>query len=443
MGVFLDGFDLFIIGVAIPLIARDFAPDPFITGLIAAAAVLGSVFGGFLGGRFTDHYGRKKLYIVDLLFFIVFGILSAFSWDVTSLIIFRFLLGIGVGVDYPICASYVSEFMPTRLRGRMLIGAFSFQALGMLFGALTGVVILYIYPEDAAWRWMLGFGAIPAIIVLILRTTVPESPRWLMDKEHYEKAAQVIAKIIPDLQDKVSDIIADTVAHTEKAKEKAKGFGHLFKKKYLRRTVLAVVPWFCMDIATYGIGLFTPTILAIITFDHETTFIARDLAATKGAAFLDIFLILGFLLNIWLVERWGRIRLQILGFAGMAIGLLILAYASGTGTAGAASLYLVIPGFIMFNLLMNMGPNATTFILPAELFPTSLRATAHGLATSAAKLGATVGIFLLPILQSSVGIPATLVVVSMAAIIGLVVTAIFRVNTMGRSLEDINPGDIT
>jgi len=117
MGVFLDGFDLFIIGVALPLISREFSPDPFITGLIGASAVLGSVLGGFLGGRFTDLYGRKSLYLVDLGFFIVFGLLSALSWDVWSLILFRFLLGVGVGVDYPICASYVSEFMPSRIRG--------------------------------------------------------------------------------------------------------------------------------------------------------------------------------------------------------------------------------------------------------------------------------------------------------------------------------------
>ena len=118
MGVFLDGFDLFIIGVALPLIAREFSPMPFMTGMIGAAAVLGSVLGGFLGGRFTDRYGRKALYILDLGFFIVFGLLSGFAWDIGSLIFFRFMLGIGVGVDYPICASYVSEFMPTRIRGK-------------------------------------------------------------------------------------------------------------------------------------------------------------------------------------------------------------------------------------------------------------------------------------------------------------------------------------
>jgi len=161
MGVFLDGFDLFIIGIALPLIVREFNPGPVGIGFIGAAAVLGSVLGGFLGGKFIDHYGRKSLYIVDMVFSLAFGLMSAFSWNVWSLIAFRFLLGMGVGVDYPICASYVSEFMPTRIRGRMLISSFSFQAIGMLFAALMGLLILNIYPEEVAWRYMLAAGAVP------------------------------------------------------------------------------------------------------------------------------------------------------------------------------------------------------------------------------------------------------------------------------------------
>lgn len=126
----------------------------------------------------------------------------------------------------------------------------------------------------------------------------------------------------------------------------------------------------------------------------------------------------------------------------MALGLCMLAIASATAVQGSESLYLVIPGFILFNLLMNMGPNATTFVLPAELFPTSMRASAHGIATSAAKLGGALGIFLIPILQSSIGIPSTLITVSAAAILGLIVTAAFQVHTTGKTLEEINPIDI-
>jgi putative MFS transporter len=137
----------------------------------------------------------------------------------------------------------------------------------------------------------------------------------------------------------------------------------------------------------------------------------------------------------------GRIMLQILGFGGMTLGLSILAIASATAVQGEASLYSVL-GFILLNFLMNMGPNATTFILPAELFPTGMRASAHGIATSAAKLGGALSILLIPILKSSIGVPSTLVTVVVAAILGLLVTAAFQVHTTGKTLEELNPGDV-
>jgi MFS transporter, putative metabolite transport protein len=143
MGIFLDGFDLFIISIALPLIIKDLTPNPLVVGAIGSAAVIGAILGASFGGVLTDRFGRKSIYIVDLLFFIIFSALSGFSWDVWSLIIFRFLLGVGVGADYPICASYVSEFMPACKRGKMLIGAFAFQAIGMFAAAIVGLIILY------------------------------------------------------------------------------------------------------------------------------------------------------------------------------------------------------------------------------------------------------------------------------------------------------------
>jgi MFS family permease len=148
MGIFLDGFDLFIIAIAMPLILTSLSPSPAIQGLITASAVLRAIVGASVLGHFTDRWGRKYLYVVDLSIFVVFAVLSGFSWDTYSLIAFRFLLGSGVGADYPICASYVTEFMPARIRGKMLVGAFSFQALGMLAAAITGLMLLRVFASQ-------------------------------------------------------------------------------------------------------------------------------------------------------------------------------------------------------------------------------------------------------------------------------------------------------
>ena len=437
MGVFLDGFDLFILAVAMPLIVQHLQPSPVMQGLIGASAVLGAIIGAGLLGHLTDLWGRKYLYLADLAIFIVFAVLSGFSWDCYSLILFRFLLGIGVGADYPICASYVTEFMPARLRGRMLIGAFSFQAIGMLAAAMTGLLLLKLFPHQECWRLMLVAGAIPAGIVLVFRISVPESARWHLRQGKINEAVKTLNLLIPG---KEPEIAAAAVLEEQQRASAAKtlGYGALFSLRYIKRTALATVPWFLMDIATYGVGMFTPLILtAIVLGASHKNALAADFAGIKEAAFVDLFLIIGFVINILLVDRWGRIKLQVLGFAGMAVGLVILAASLSLPGGGTSHIVMVLTGFTIFNLLMNMGPNATTFILPAELFPTEVRASGHGFAAACGKFGAAIGIFFLPIVKSWAGVSGTILMMALVSLLGLVVTLMLQVETKGQSLEDL------
>jgi len=152
---------------------------------------------------------------------------------------------------------------------------------------------------------------------------------------------------------------------------------------------------------------------------------ARDFILVEGSALIDLFLLIGFLLGVWMVPRFGRIRMQAVGFAGMAAGMLVLLAAVGL-TNSNLHISLVFAGFILFNLLMNAGPNSTTFTLAPILFPTQLRGTAGGFAAGIAKLGATLGVFLLPILKEKFGIPSVLGIMSVASLLGLTVTPVLR-----------------
>jgi nitrate/nitrite transporter NarK len=198
----------------------------------------------------------------------------------------------------------------------------------------------------------------------------------------------------------------------------------LFSRPYRVRTALVTIPWFLMDIATYGVGLFTPTILGAMEISAKTRGLAaRDFALAEGSAVIDLFLLIGFVLGVWMVPRFGRIRMQAIGFAGMAVGMLMLLAAVGL-TNGRLHIPLVFAGFILFNLLMNAGPNSTTFTLAPILFPTQLRGTAGGFAAAVAKLGATSGVFLLPIAKETFGVSPVLGIVSAVSLLGLVVTVI-------------------
>jgi MFS family permease len=428
MGIMLDGFDFFIVGVAIPLIKVDLDPTPTQIGLISSSAVIGAIFGAATIGRLADRVGRRLVFKIDLGLFVVFALLSALAPNIGLLILFRFLLGVGIGADYPIAASYVAEIAPARLRSRMLVGAFAFQAVGQIMGVVVGLAILRVYPEPNAWRWMFAFGVVPAVVIVILRRGVPESPKWLASRGLLAEAAEVCSAFLQ--RTVTSDEMREAVA--DRGPERPAGpspYARLFSRELRKRTVLTTVPWFLMDIATYGVGVFTPTIIAAIgisaaasTMPGVTPFIADDIASTKGAAVVDIFLVLGFALALLIINRVYHVSLQIVGFLAMAFGLGLLAYTSALPGGGNDNLVLVFVGFAVFNLFMNMGPNTTTFILPCEVFPTEVRATGHGLAAACGKAGAALGSFVFPIAQSDFGLSKTLAVIGGGCLVAALVT---------------------
>ncbi|HEY9618268.1 MAG TPA: MFS transporter [Microcoleaceae cyanobacterium] len=438
----LDGFDFFIIGVALPFLQRDFSLSAIEIGAVAVAAIAGSLVGSLTLGPITDKIGRQLMLIIDVAIFIIATAGTAFAWNAVSLIAFRFLVGVGIGADYPLSVAYITENVPSRSRGRMVIGAFTFQAVGALLGAITGLVIIHlfqvIYPGNTqiliqyGWRCMLGVGLVLAIAVAILRFTfLLESPRYYIARGKYEQASEAATLLL-------GTPIEITAATDPPEREPNLPYSALFSPHYRQHTLFASIPWFLQDIATYGIGIFTPVILGALAFAGEDSFIAKELAAAQGSAIVDLFLIAGFCIAIWLIDRAGRIRLQVIGFLGMAVGLAILATANLIPDNSSANLVVVLIGFFVFNLMMNAGPNSTTFLLSGEVFPTSIRASGAGFAAAVAKAGAVLGTFTLPLLQKSLGTSVLMLLLAGVCILAAVMTNLFRIETTGRSLEDVN-----
>lgn len=435
----LDGFDFFIIGIALPFLEKDFNLTSSEIGAVAVAAIVGSLIGSLTLGAITDKIGRQKMLLIDIIIFVVASVGTALAWDATSLIFFRFLVGIAIGADYPISVAYITENVPSRLRGKMVIGAFAFQAVGALFGALTGVAVISgfdnFYPNSDliaiqyAWRLMLGIGLILAILVGFLRLQfLLESPRYYIVKGDY-KNAELAAQELLEIDIKV------TSESDPQPRENTLNYGSLFSKQYIRGMAFASLPWFLQDIATYGIGIFTPTIIALLAFNNENNFMVRQIQSAQGSAIVDIFLIMGFLIAILLVDKVGRIILQIMGFMGMALGLSLLAISGDPNINQHPHLILVFSGFFIYNLLMNAGPNSTTFLLSGEVFPTSIRASGAGLAAAIAKSGAVLGTFFLPILKDDLGVAMLLYVLAFCCILAAILTYLLRIETREKSLE--------
>jgi MFS transporter, putative metabolite transport protein len=393
-------------------------------GLIGASLVFGAVFGAGLGGPAADRLGRKKLMLADMLIIGTGAATSALANGSAMLFVGQLLVGVGVGIDFPASSSYVSEVLPKPSRARMMVATIACQSVGMLFAAMVALFLLKNVQSAQIWRLFLATEGVIALLFFLPRLSEPDSPHWLMTRGRFAEAAQAFLRIMPEQREAVLQICRDAenqsvgsaVAPTKG------GIAILFSRTYRARTVLVAVPWFLMDIATYGVGLFTPIILRALEVSRKRVgVIAHDFADARGSAAIDLFLLFGFLLGIWAVPRFGRIRMQIIGFAGMTFGMLLLMIAVQLSTS-SPHIPLVFAGFILFNVLMNAGPNSTTFTLAPILFPTQLRGAASGFAAGVAEIGATLGVFVLPILKGRFGVPAVLGMMAAVSVLGLVVT---------------------
>ena len=422
----LDGFDFFIIGVAMPFIQRDFGLSASWVGALATAALVGALIGSLTLGPITDRVGRQRMLVIDIALFVVAALATALAWNATSLLFFRFLVGVGIGADYPISVAYITENVPARFRGRMVIGAFSFQAVGALLGALVGWLTIFVFQQVApelavgyAWRWMLGVGVALSVLVGGLRLLfLLESPSYYLAKGEYTEASEAASQLLGKeivLKPSVNPE-SDTTTELESL-----SYADLFSSTYRQQTALAAIPWFLQDIATYGIGIFTPTIIGALAFSEESGFLTQEMASARGAAIVNVFLVVGFALAIVLINRVGRIPLQIVGFIGMALGLGTLSL-PGAGT----QLSLLFTGFILFNLAMNLGPNSTTFLLSGEVFPSAIRASGAGLAGGIAKSGAVLGAWARPVLQEMFGVGLVMRSLAIICLIAATVTHLLR-----------------
>ncbi|MHB1202084.1 MAG: MFS transporter [Acidithiobacillus sp.] len=442
-GTLLSGVSMFMLGVALPLVIPVFHLQAYMIGLIAAMLMAGTVVGALFGGHLADRFGRKPILLLDMALLTIAAVLSTLSANATMLLIFELLVGVGIGMDFPVGSSYVAEFMPQGRRGRMMAASISIQSAGMLLAAAIALVLLTrAQPNDATWRWLLASEAILAMPYMLARFSLPESVRWYMSRGRNAEAARVLALIVPAQAEQLRAMgqgLGTEIHYVAKVPKKTTQLGieALFSKVYLRRTALVTLPWFLMDIATYGVGLFTAILLGNLhPAGGGTNQIGRDLADALGSGKVDLFLLLGSLIALWAVARFGRIHMQLLGFAGMTLGMG-LAFIATTMQGGAmAHVEAIFIGFIIFNLFMSTGPNATTFILPTEMYPTQVRASGAGFAAAIAKIGATLSVFLLPVVEADLGVPMVLILMSVVSLLGLFFTYIFRVQGHGLTLEE-------
>jgi MFS transporter, PHS family, inorganic phosphate transporter len=419
MGFFTDAYDLFVIGVASALITKDWDLSSGRVAVLNSTMLAAACVGAFVFGRYADKAGRKRVYWLVAVIMIAGALGSALSQSFWMLIAFRFVLGFGVGGDYPVSAVMVSEYANRKDRGKLVGMVFGTQALGLIVGPLVALALLGSgASDDVAWRVLLALGAIPAGAVMYLRLRMPESPRY---QAQVQNQAPRAASSLPGLAG--APVQAGTVVVQHHAGLRA----FLVSRRWLITLAGTAGCWFLLDYAYYGNTISTPQILSLISPAASTM--------TKIALQLAIFVVAavpGYLLAIATLDRIGHRRLQIIGFTVM--GLCFLTIAAVPGMTTAVVPFLLVYGVSYF--FTEFGPNMTTFVLPSELYPITMRTTGHGISAGIGKLGAFVGVFLFPLLQTSLGLRGTLLLTAAVSVLGLVLTFVLP-EPAGRSLDDI------
>ena len=430
MGFFTDAYDLFVIGIASTLISKDWDLSSGKLALLNSTMLGAAFLGALVFGRFADIIGRKRVYWVVAAIMVVAAIGSSLSPSFWVLIGFRFLLGFGVGGDYPVSAVMVSEYANRKDRGKLVGMVFGTQALGLIVGPLIALALLGAGAgNDVAWRTMLALGAVPAAAVIYLRSKMPESPRYQVQVlGRAEQAASQLSQFTGGQLTGGKGTGGKGTGNGTNGQPAAMGLrGFLTNRRWLTLLAGTAGTWFLLDYAYYGNTISTPQILSLIS-PHASTM-------TKIAIQLAIFVIAavpGYAVAIVRMDRMGHRRLQLAGFAVMGLCFLVIAAVPGMTTMVAP--FLVVYGISYF--FTEFGPNMTTFVMPSEIYPVSMRATGHGISAGVGKLGAFIGVFLFPLLQSSLGLRGTLLLTAVVSVAGFALTFVLP-EPAGRSLEEI------
>jgi hypothetical protein len=334
----------------------------------------------------------------------------------------------------------ISENIPSASRGRLVLGAFAFQAIGAMTGIAIGAAVLVRDPDLDAWRWMYATALVPAILITVGRFFIPESANWLIVRGAHKEAEAAVTQLLyrKPLYPRAVALMRHVA---DEASASSQSFFALFNKRNLRATIFASAPWFIQDLGTYGIGVFTPTILATALGGAPdkvrslSDMITNSIRSAEGSALITSLLVVGILFAIALTDTFGRIRLQIFGFLGCAVGLAIASFS--IGASGSLKITLIFTGFMLFNFMTNLGPNAQTYLLAGEVFPTEVRGMGAGFAAMVAKIGAVGTTFGFPILMASIGTRGLLYALVLTSVLGAVVTWLYRIETTGVSLDRV------
>ena len=426
-GIFIDAYDFTSLAFGLPDIAEQFGLGSGAEGVVGASIMIGALLGALFGGYLVDRIGRYKMFMADMLFFVVSAQGCAVAVNVEMLTAFRFLMGVGIGLDFPVALAFIAEYTALRGKGSRvnLWGPMWYLATGATF--LVLLAMYFLLPESAhgdLWRWAVGFGAVPALVVMAVRHRyMEESASWAARKGDLAHAVEILHRSYG-----VDAILADDAVATppDRPRVSLDGFRQLMSRRYRRRTILAGVVGAMQSAQYYAVGFFLPFIIGEFLGQGVLTTIAAPMA------FNFVFGVVGGFLGVLMTNRLGSWKLATYGFSACIVVLVALGVlGEPTGTVPVLLVGLLL-GLFMF--AHSFGPGAQGMTMATLSYPTSLRGTGAGFGQAVLRIGSTIALVLFPILTEHLG-TGVFFIVAIAPLAALVTLLAIRWEPVGKDVD--------
>jgi MFS family permease len=437
--VFLDAYDLGALAFGLKDVAREFSLTPTGTGLVASAITFGAIVGAFCGGFLTDRIGRYRVFMADMFFFVIAALACALAPNAWVLGGARFVMGLGVGIDLPVAMAFLAEFSRLSGRGNKAARIATWCPVWYAAISISYLLVLAFYATLPAshsgllWRLILGFGAVPAIAIIAVRSRyISESPVWAANQGDLAGAAQILkrsygidAQVAPDdAQNARSSAPARTASW--------KNYGALLRGVYLPRTVLATVIGVASSFAYNAVAFGLPVIISSFLAQSMLTTILASLVLNLGFAFV------GGVIAVRIVPKVGAWKLTVLGYVLQFIALIGLAMVGRP--AATVEVVAAVALLALFLLGQGIGPGSHSMTFASLSYPTSLRGVGVGFNQTLMRASSTLSLFLFPVLAAALS-TRVFWVIAIAPLCGLAALLAIRWEPSGYDVdaEDFSP----
>lgn len=369
VGWALDAMDIGLVSFIIAALAVHWDLDKSTTSWIASVGFIGMAIGASLGGLLADKIGRRQVFAATLLLYGLATGASALAWSVASLMVFRFLVGLGLGAELPVASTLVSEFSPRKVRGRMVVLLEAFWAVGWILAAVIGTFV--VANGETGWRWGFAIGALPALYAIVVRMGLPESVRFLESKGRHDEAERVVRAF--EAEADPADYDTSTPPHEDPIS------GGIWGRALRRRTAAFWTIWFCVSLSYYGAFIWIPSLLVEQGFSLVRSF--------TFTLIITVAQLPGYAAAAWLIEVWGRRTTLSVFLAGSAVA------AFGYGMA-SAEWQIILAGCLLS--FFNLGAWGALYAIGPELYPTTIRATGTGAGAAFGRVGSILAPLIVP-----------------------------------------------